>query len=723
MSAGPAPVFDTEAAFTLEGLVPPRRLPLAYRATLGLTALAMVLLPVLYVTMIFAVGYGVYWYAIHGLALFHQHIGGLYILLLYAGPLIAGAILAIFMIKPLFAPPAGRGGPLVLDLEREPRLREFIAAICAHVRAPMPAQVNLDWQVNASAGFRRGLSSVGRRDLVLTIGLPLVAGLDTRQFAGVLAHEFGHFAQGSGLTLAYLIRAINGWFARVVFERDAWDRELEHWASESDGRLALVLRLGQLAVWMGRGVLYGLMHVGHAITCLQSRQMEFDADYYQIHLAGSDAFTATFHELVCLQSVHQAALGEVAGLWGERRLVEDFPRFVAHRRAQLAPADQARLSQSHFTRAGQWFDTHPTPLARTIQAKALRQPGLARGRGPATAFFSDFETLSREITAQLYSELGILYEPGALAPVETVARAGEAENAALSARRRLVGDALSRTRLFVLQASDLAPLAPAMPPDLASVAAQLAARRAEAMRQREAAAANEGICRLLREELDKLALAQTFVGAGLLVTPEMFGVVSLEQAFVARRTQDLATRLEAKIREQTGFEASLATWARTIVGLARHPALAPRLPHELAARLDRTARALTGLAPWFQRYPEWQNAQATYAAVNRRLQMFAGNARYTALLNATVQRTRAIVAGAPELIGETPYPVSNVSGVTTVAAHLERELIGVDRDARLVILLRTVDALHFRLIGQLAAEGEELETWLATSARTSSGVA
>jgi hypothetical protein len=34
------------------------------------------------------------------------------------------------------------------------------------------------------------------RELVLTIDLPLVAGLTLKQFTGVLAHEFGHFSRG-----------------------------------------------------------------------------------------------------------------------------------------------------------------------------------------------------------------------------------------------------------------------------------------------------------------------------------------------------------------------------------------------------------------------------------------------------------------------------------------------------------------------------------------------
>lgn len=53
---------------------------------------------------------------------------------------------------------------------------------------------------------------------MLTIGLPLVAGLSLQQLAGVLAHEFGHFSQGAGMRLTYIVRSINAWFLRVVYE-------------------------------------------------------------------------------------------------------------------------------------------------------------------------------------------------------------------------------------------------------------------------------------------------------------------------------------------------------------------------------------------------------------------------------------------------------------------------------------------------------------------------
>src|SRR5690606_33534294 len=102
----------------------------------------------------------------------------------------------------------------------------LVERICAAVRAPVPRTIAVDADVNASASFERGWLGFFTGNLRLTIGLPLVTGLRLDELAGVLAHEFGHFAQGGGMRVSFVVRSISGWFARVVYERDSWDQRL-----------------------------------------------------------------------------------------------------------------------------------------------------------------------------------------------------------------------------------------------------------------------------------------------------------------------------------------------------------------------------------------------------------------------------------------------------------------------------------------------------------------
>src|SRR5262249_38928970 len=147
------------------------------------------------------------------------------------------------MVKPLLARSPKTGGGRTLQIGREPVLFAFVTRIARAVHAPEPKRIRVDCDVNASASFGSGLHGLFGRDLVLTIGLPLAGGLRVRQLAGVLAHGPGPFSQGAGMGFSYLIRSVNGWFVRVVYERDAWAQTLIDWCEDS-GRLAVIFYLG-----------------------------------------------------------------------------------------------------------------------------------------------------------------------------------------------------------------------------------------------------------------------------------------------------------------------------------------------------------------------------------------------------------------------------------------------------------------------------------------------
>ena len=267
-----------------------------YRMSVGIVAAVMFLLPLLYVAIIACVCVLVYLHAVYDTQLMGLGRVGrssLATVLLYIGPILAGAVLVVFMIKPLFGGRSDRRRYVSISRAREPLLFAFVDRICTAVGAPAPARIDVDCQVNASASFRGGLWSMTGSDLVLTIGLPLVAGLDLRQFAGVLAHEFGHFAQGAAMRLSYVVRSINFWFARVVFERDDWDDALAGWSRRWDWRAALFVWMAVGSLWATRQILWCLMMLGHVVSSFLMRQMEFDADLHEVRLAGSEVFEAT----------------------------------------------------------------------------------------------------------------------------------------------------------------------------------------------------------------------------------------------------------------------------------------------------------------------------------------------------------------------------------------------------------------------------------------------
>jgi len=351
------------------------------------------------------------------------------------------------MLKPLFSRPAVRRKPQSLKREEEPLLFAFVERVCEAVHAPKPRRIDLDCQVNASASFRRGLWSMLGRDLVLTLGMPLVAGFNMRQFAGVLAHEFGHFSQGAGMRLTYVIRVISFWFTRVVYERDAWDEQLISWAQGMDVRVGWVLHLARFFVWLTRRILWVLMMVGHGVSGFMLRQMEFDADRHEARLAGSDTFEATARRLAELNVAYQGAQSDLSDFYREGRLGDDLPKLILHNVSQFTPEVYAKLAQMTDESKTGWLDTHPCDKDRIASARRENAPGIFRLDRPASELFRDFAATSKAATWEFYQEIfGDRLRPDEIHPIDELLVRQKQETEALLALRRYFQDTFSPVR-------------------------------------------------------------------------------------------------------------------------------------------------------------------------------------------------------------------------------------------------------------------------------------
>lgn len=389
----------------LGGAIKRTRPTIAYRLGALVVALVMILLPVIYLGLITLAGYGVYYHAVYNTDMLETEVRGrgkIFILLAYVAPIVCGAILVVFMIKPLFARAASQQRTRSLVREREPLLFAFVDRICELVGAAKPKRIDLDCEVNASASFRKGMLSMFGSDLVLTIGMPLVAGLNTRQFAGVLAHEFGHFAQGAGMRLTYIIRSISFWLLRVVYQRDEADEWLQNSAATWDFRVGWILYLAMFFVWLSRRVLWVLMQVGNLVGSYLLRQMEFDADRYETRLAGSEAFTQTVHQLQRLGVGTQAAFGDLREFYREGQLGDDLPRLIISKVKQIPPKLEKELKQSIDDSKTGWLDTHPADRDRIANAEREDTNGIFHVEMPASVLFTDFEAQSKATTWEFY---------------------------------------------------------------------------------------------------------------------------------------------------------------------------------------------------------------------------------------------------------------------------------------------------------------------------------
>lgn len=382
------------------------RVSFLYRINILVTSFVMLLLPIIYLCMIAGVVYLVYYHAVY-----HTNMMGsvrgraiIFVGIAYVAPIFGGVVLVFFMLKPLLARGGGEGRRRKVNAKGEPVLFWFVERICAAVNAPVPKQIYINHDVNAAASFEHGIrSAIIGRNLSLHIGMPLVAGLSLQQFGGVLAHEFGHFSQGAGMRLSLFIRSINFWFARVVYERDAWDEGLASLMDEdTDYRLAILIGFAQLCVFLSRGFLWILMMIGHMVSGMLLRQMEYDADKYEIQFAGSGNFQQTSDRLQILNAAYGQMIPSIIEAAYKQKTVKNLPKSITKKATSFDPKSVHQILRvSHMSEAG-LFDSHPSDGQRIAKAQAMEAEGIFHSAAPAGILFSNFEMTCESITDDFY---------------------------------------------------------------------------------------------------------------------------------------------------------------------------------------------------------------------------------------------------------------------------------------------------------------------------------
>ncbi len=555
-------VDDIEASFT--GSLEPVRVTPLYRAAIAMVALCMLLLPLVYLGLVGCAAYGLYWHATQNVALFSTIRSGKAALFLYLAPLIVGGTLLLFMVKPLFAPKGHAPEPISLVRAEHPELFALIERLCRTINAPIPGRIDVNCEVNASAGFRRGFWSMWNNDLVLTIGLPLLASLNARQLTGVLAHEFGHFAQGSGMRVSFVIRSVNVWFARVVYGRDRWDQKLTEASQNSDIRLGILFYVARFFVWATRQVLKGLMHVGHLISCFLLRQMEFDADRYEARIAGSHVFGQTARRMPLISVAYSGAMADLAGSWHDKQLTDDFVAVVMHNLSRLPEKARASLESAMVDAKTSAFDTHPCDRERIASAEAERAEGIFQLELPASMLLRDFAAVSRRCSAALYADQIDEQVPSeSLVPSEAYLRGQRERDAELDALSAFIDRPIPSDRNLKLGPEVLESTG-----DPQAESQRLMAARARIAELKESVVTRYAASDETHQRWVNGLQAEALLGAGVKVDADSFGLAHASADAARKLAQEAWYERRDGNGELTTFDAALSAYLHAGLRLA-----------------------------------------------------------------------------------------------------------------------------------------------------------
>ncbi len=388
--------------------IPREPAKMGYKAGLIAVASLSLLAPIIYFGLILSLVYGVYSY-MAALPQILNSIGStiLKVLVAIIPPFVA-SVLILFMTKPLFTRRKHWRG-FEIKPEQAPGLFSLVKIMCDRINVPVPISIYVDNYVNASAGSAAGLFALLRGQLVLTVGMPLVSGMNARQLVGILAHEFGHFAQPSAMFTYYLINTVNHWFADRAFHHDSWDDRLENWErrSENFGWAYIAIMLAKLGIGITRKLFKLLYYINLRTTRFMSRHMEYDADRYEALIAGSEHFRENAILLRVLSEASNIVANTNLIAWDQNKLLKNIPDAIATQSKQLNRKTLQNIEIGMQQEDSNWWDSHPPDNDRIDHAQAHDYKAIFSKDYPAALFFKDFNTLCNNVTLYNYRANGI----------------------------------------------------------------------------------------------------------------------------------------------------------------------------------------------------------------------------------------------------------------------------------------------------------------------------
>ncbi|WP_010583498.1 M48 family metallopeptidase [Schlesneria paludicola] len=630
-----------------------------------------------------------------------------------------GASCLLGLIKPLFARMIIVQRPRTLRRNTEPFLYEYIDQLCDAVGTSRPTHIYVTCDLNAAAEFRRGWMGVfGRQDLSLYLGLPLVAGLTLRQFTGVLAHELGHFTQRAAMSLEYIVRRTNHWFAHAAHERDAVDVWLMV-QCQNRGMLAPPCWFARGVVWITRRVLLCLSYAGNVIGCLMSREMEFSADRCEVRTVGATTLASTLRRLRELRLAHQTSLRDIAAFLEEGRLPDNLIALVIANTAFVSPKLKKKLRRLMDQEKTGIFDTHPSDIDR-IQAGAcdaspgMFQPGKLPPNLLATALFNRFEEISKTLTIEFYE--GILNQPikaRDLHPVEKLMERQSEQIRAAKALRRYFQADIPRLRPLPLasQAADK----PAHPREVAN---ELKATRERMLSELTAYKDVTPRYQMAEETYFETISAQTLLQAGLPLNPHDYRLAkaTLECAAAKQtRSREGIANLAAKLlpfETEAGNRLSFALQLLHLPNVARNIDDGDDLQYEVqtllpeAALISHLMGELPSLRIVFMRLSTLCDAMKNAPA----------NSGVNESIAQHVSTLRSRLVSIRKEMGGHLYPFDHAQAETTLQ---EYALPRIPAENELTELISVADALQSRLVtiqlrlfARLAQAAEKVEAVL-----------
>ena len=332
-----------------------------------------------------------------------------------------GGFVMVFLIKFIFKRNViDRSHLIEIKPQDEPQLFTLIQEIVEEANTQFPKRVYLSGSVNAAVFYDSSFWSMFfpiKKNL--EIGLGLVNGINQSEFKAILAHEFGHFSQGSMKVGSYVYQ-VNQVIYNLLYENDAFGKWIQRWSSISTYFaifMYVAVKIIQVFQWVLRQM-YNFVNLSYMSL---SRSMEFHADEVAANIAGSAPLVSALAKTEFLDTAFETVLNHYNRKIGDGVKTQNVylpHRFVMQFLAKekkytlkgelpsLKPGEANTYDKSQLVLSEQWA-SHPSTPDRIAALEALNIQEKQEGSLPANRIFEQLAKWQAQLTQKMFA--GVTY--------------------------------------------------------------------------------------------------------------------------------------------------------------------------------------------------------------------------------------------------------------------------------------------------------------------------
>lgn len=397
----PAASDNSQEKATLKNFSP-LRVKMLLKPVLYLTATIEVLLGLLYAGLILVIIGGVLIPALTSSFLGQYVSSPLLALPLQIVVIVLAGLFLLMLLKPLLALRIETHQGVPLAAEEEPDLYAFIEDVCEQIGAPTPTEIRLYNDADLKTAYHRGPLGFLQNRTVLSIGVPLIAGMNCSQMAALIARSLNRYRHKFAPRATAILLAVHDWLQRAAYGQDIVDRTLQRWHEE--GRLGEgMFRALQWLVVPSRKMVTWRLRLSRILERGVVHRIVAEADKKALAFTGTDGFIRLLDQNSLLAFAGKNLQPGLAAQWQDKGVLpNNLVRMMVLRSRQYPvsmPQKLRALQEQQKAAIGDIIPSDNQRLKR-IGQKPIYAAGYCLS--PAATLFRNYSKLTRQMTLLYY---------------------------------------------------------------------------------------------------------------------------------------------------------------------------------------------------------------------------------------------------------------------------------------------------------------------------------